>query len=60
MRDLTPDPASLEPIETASVDELRSPQLDQLRWSLRHAYDNVGHYRHAVDAAGVAPIVPAG
>ncbi|HEX6255214.1 MAG TPA: phenylacetate--CoA ligase PaaK [Euzebyales bacterium] len=55
MRDLTPDPASLEPIETASVDELRSLQLDRLRWSLRHAYDNVGHYRHAFDAAGVAP-----
>ena len=31
----------LEPIETASADELRALQLDRLRWSLRHAYANV-------------------
>ncbi|GIF63016.1 phenylacetate-coenzyme A ligase [Asanoa ishikariensis] len=46
---------SLEPIERASVDELRALQLDRLRWSLRHAYDNVPHYRAAFDAAGVHP-----
>jgi phenylacetate-CoA ligase len=46
---------SLEPIERASVDELRALQLDRLRWSLRHAYDNVPHYRSAFDAAGVHP-----
>ncbi|SNS60705.1 phenylacetate-CoA ligase [Asanoa hainanensis] len=46
---------SLEPIERASVDELRAVQLDRLRWSLRHAYDNVPHYRSAFDAAGVHP-----
>ena len=45
----------LEPIETASADELRALQLDRLRWSLRHAYDNVPHYRAAFDAAGVHP-----
>ena len=44
-----------EPIETASIDELRSLQLARLRWSLRHAYDNVAHYRKAFDAAGVHP-----
>jgi phenylacetate-CoA ligase len=55
MRDLTSDPAPLDPIETASVDELRSLQLERLRWSLRHAYDNVAHYRQAFDAAGVSP-----
>ena len=55
MRDLTPDPSSLDPIETASVDELRSLQLDRLRWSLRHAYDHVPHYRRAFDEAGVVP-----
>ncbi|WP_052664842.1 phenylacetate--CoA ligase PaaK [Nitriliruptor alkaliphilus] len=55
MRDLTPDPSTLDPIETASVDELRSLQLERLRWSLRHAYDNVPHYREAFDAADVHP-----
>ncbi|HTF11051.1 MAG TPA: phenylacetate--CoA ligase PaaK [Asanoa sp.] len=45
----------LEPIERASVDELRSLQLQRLRWSVRHAYDNVPHYRSAFDAAGVHP-----
>jgi phenylacetate-CoA ligase len=45
----------LEPIETASVDELRALQLDRLRWTVRHAYDNVPHYRAAFDAAGVHP-----
>lgn len=55
MKDLTPKPGDLEPIETASIDELRGLQLDRLRWSLRHAYDNVDHYRRAFDAAGVHP-----
>jgi phenylacetate-CoA ligase len=45
----------LEPIERASVDELRALQLDRLRWSLRHAYLNVPHYRAAFGAAGVHP-----
>src|ERR1700730_673452 len=48
-------PGELEPIETASVDELRALQLERLRWSLRHAYDNVPYYREAFDAAGVHP-----
>jgi phenylacetate-CoA ligase len=34
-------------------DALRELQLRRLRWSLRHAYDNVEHYRRAFDAAGV-------
>ena len=45
----------LEPIEKAGVDELRALQLDRLRWSLRHAYEKVPHYRKAFDAAGVHP-----
>jgi phenylacetate-CoA ligase len=45
----------LEPIERASAGELRALQLDRLRWSLRHAYTNVPHYRAAFDAAGVHP-----
>jgi phenylacetate-CoA ligase len=45
----------LEPIERASRDELQALQLERLRWSLRHAYDNVPHYRASFDAAGVHP-----
>jgi len=48
-------PAGLEPIERASIDELRTLQLNRLQWSLQHAYDNVGHYKQAFDAAGVHP-----
>ena len=50
-----PLPGELEPIERASRDELQSLQLQRLRWSLRHAYDNVAHYRQAFDAKGVHP-----
>ena len=46
---------SLEPIETASRDEICALQLRRLQWSLRHAYDNVAHYRTAFDAHGVHP-----
>ncbi|KQY55719.1 phenylacetate--CoA ligase [Aeromicrobium sp. Root495] len=55
MHDLSPRPGDLEPIETASTDELRSLQLDRLRWSVHHAYENVPHYRASFDAAGVHP-----
>ena len=55
MLDLTPQPGDLEPIETASVDELRALQLQRLRWSLRHAYENVPHYRASFDAHGTHP-----
>lgn len=55
MLDLSPRPGDLEPIETASTDELRALQTERLRWSVRHAYDHVPHYRTALDAAGVHP-----
>lgn len=55
MQDLSPRPGDLEPIETATVDELRDLQLNRLRWSVQHAYDNVPHYRTAFDEAGVHP-----
>jgi phenylacetate-CoA ligase len=55
MKDLSPKPSDLDPIETASIDEIRALQLDRLRWSLRHAYDNVPMYREKFDAAGVHP-----
>ncbi len=50
-----PIAAELEPIETASQDELRALQLQRMRWSLQHAYDNVPHYRRSFAAAGVHP-----
>jgi phenylacetate-CoA ligase len=50
-----PEPGVLDPIETASVDELRALQQTRLRYTLRHAYADVGHYRAAFDAVGVRP-----
>jgi phenylacetate-CoA ligase len=44
-----------EPIETASRDEISALQLERLRWSLRHAYENVEHYRRKFDAHGAHP-----
>jgi phenylacetate-CoA ligase len=49
------DRFALEPIETASIDALRALQLERLKWSLGHAYDNVAHYRRKFDEAGVHP-----
>jgi phenylacetate-CoA ligase len=45
----------LESIEKASVAELRALQLERLKGQLKHAYDNVPHYRLKFDAAGVKP-----
>ncbi|MBB3013003.1 phenylacetate--CoA ligase PaaK [Cupriavidus alkaliphilus] len=50
-----PNPDELEPIERASRDQLQALQLQRLKWSVRHAYDNVPHYRKAFAAAGVHP-----
>ena len=50
-----PAPGDLEPIEKASRDEVAALQLQRLKWSLRHAYDNVPHYRKKFDDAGVKP-----
>ena len=50
-----PSAAELEPIETASRDELAALQLDRLKKTLAHAYDHVPHYRRKFDAARVAP-----
>ncbi|MDP6166164.1 MAG: phenylacetate--CoA ligase [Gammaproteobacteria bacterium] len=47
--------ATLDAIESASIDELQSLQLERMRWSLRHAYDNVPHYQQSFDQAGVHP-----
>ncbi|MCB1897748.1 phenylacetate--CoA ligase PaaK [Cognatazoarcus halotolerans] len=50
-----PAAGELEPIEKASIDELRALQLERLKWSVRHAYENVPHYRKAFDEKGVHP-----
>jgi phenylacetate-CoA ligase len=47
--------SELEPIEIASRDEIAALQLDRMKWSLRHAYDNVAHYRRKFDDHGVHP-----
>jgi len=48
-------PQGLDPIETASRDEIAALQLSRLRTTLAHAYEHVGHYRAKFDAAGVRP-----
>lgn len=48
-------PLPLDPIETASRDELTALQLERLKWSLAHAYGNSPVYRRKFDEAGVHP-----
>jgi len=55
MKHLERATAELEPIETASVDEIRALQLERLRWSLQHAYDNSPFYKQRFDEKGVHP-----
>lgn len=50
-----PQPGELEAIETASRDEISALQLQRLKWSLQHAYDNVPFHKAAFDAKGVHP-----
>src|SRR5215216_5602045 len=55
MLHLGPRREELEPIELASRDEIAALQRERLEWSLRHAYENVPHYRRKFEAAGVRP-----
>ena len=55
MKDLTPDRAELDPIEIASRDEIASLQLARMKWSIKHAYENVPLYKTRFDKAGVHP-----
>ena len=55
MKDLTPAKDTLDPIEIDSRDEISALQLDRLKWSLRHAYDNVPFYKQSFDDAGMHP-----
>jgi len=50
-----PEPVALDPIETASADELRALQDRRLRETVRHAYDNSPHYRTVFNAEGIEP-----
>ncbi len=50
-----PLPGDLEAIETASRDEISALQLERLKWSLRHTWDNVAPYREKCAARGVHP-----
>jgi len=49
------NPNALDPIETASRDEIAALQLTRLRATLEHARANIHHYRTRFDEAGVAP-----
>ena len=55
MQNLAPQRFELDPIEIAPVEVIRELQLHRLKWSLRHAYETVPHYRRAFDAKGVRP-----
>jgi phenylacetate-CoA ligase len=55
MLDLTPKRFELDPIEVAPVEAIRELQLQRLKWSVRHAFENVAHYRAAFNKAGVTP-----
>lgn len=55
MKDLSPRPGDLDPIEIASRDEITALQVKRLKWSLAHAYDNVPFYKASFDAAGIHP-----
>ena len=55
MRDLTPKKKELEPIEIASIDEIKALQLARLKWSVDHAYKNVAFYKKKYDEIGIHP-----
>src|ERR1700693_4408838 len=45
----------LEPTETASLDELRTVQLDRLKWTIQHTYNNGPPFRHKCEESGITP-----
>lgn len=55
MLDLTPKPEDLEPIERASRKEIAELQLERMKWTLGHVYQNVPLYQEKFDKAGVHP-----
>lgn len=55
MMNMKVDPNALDPIETASIDEIRALQLSRMKFSIKHAYNNVSAYRVLCDEKGVHP-----
>ncbi len=55
MKDLSPKKQDLEPIEIASIDEIKALQLNRLKWSVNHAYNNVEFYKNKYDEIGIHP-----
>jgi phenylacetate-CoA ligase len=50
-----PKRSELDPIEIASRDEIAALQLQRLQATLRHAYDNVAHFRGKCESMDVHP-----
>jgi phenylacetate-CoA ligase len=50
-----PATETLDAAERMGAEELRALQLQRLQATLRHAYEQVPHYRRSFDAAGVHP-----
>jgi phenylacetate-CoA ligase len=50
-----PERSELDPIEIASRDEIAALQLQRLKATLRHAYDNVAHFRDKCRTQGAHP-----
>ena len=42
-------------MECADRDTMRALQLEKLKKTVKHGYDNVPHYKEAFDKAGVKP-----
>ena len=55
MKNLIADPKTLDPIELASHDEISSLQLERMKWSVHHAYNNVPFYKQKFDSVDVHP-----
>lgn len=55
MQDLSPKTEGLDPIETASRDEIAQLQFQRMKWALNHAYDNSPFYRKRFDEHGAHP-----
>ncbi|EFO29794.1 phenylacetate-CoA ligase [Roseibium sp. TrichSKD4] len=55
MKDLSPRQGDLEPIETASRDEIETLQQERMAWSLRHTYENSPFYKKRFDAHDCHP-----
>ena len=55
MQDIAPKREDLDPIERASRDELEALQLNRLKWSIGHAFENSPVYRKKFEDAAVHP-----